>query len=387
MLISPLNFNFAAEYLSLAGNALLSRRVRGPIRDILETKTGKGKGMRFIQAGVGGFGKGWVKRLTDHEDVEVVGLADVSRDALAAAREIGQYKNDICFPTVDAALKNVEADALVCVTPPEYHAECVVRAMEAGLNVITEKPMADSMANCMSMLKTARETGRTCVVSQNYRYADSTWTLANLIEAGRVGDIGQVKIDFYMGVDFGGGFRHEMDYPVVVDMSIHHFDLIRFITKLDPVAVRGEAWNPPWSNYKGNCSSSLVFEMANGARIVYNACWCAKGQFSDWNGNWLIEGNTGSLKYESNSIELRRVPELYKVEQTEPVELEAPDKGGQDYVLDDFMSSVKAGTRPKTDAFDNIYSVAMVFAAVKAFETGERVAVLDDSVRKLIGNA
>jgi len=340
--------------------------------------------MRFIQVGVGGFGRGWVQRLTDNPSVEVVALADVSQEALADARKIGDYGEDICFSTLNEALKKADADALVCVTPPEYHKQCVVPAMKAGLDTITEKPMADSLANCMSILKTSRDTGRTCVVSQNYRYNPNTWTLARMVESGRIGDIGQVKIDYYMGVDFGGGFRHEMDYPLLVDMSIHHFDLIRSVTGLNAVSVRGEAWNPTWSNYKGDGSSSLVFEMENGARVVYNASWCAKGGFNGWDGDWLIEGSKGAISYEDGEITLRDVPELYRVEKTETIQAEGPEHNGQDFVLNDFISSVKEGRRPRTDVLDNIHSIAMVFAAVKAVKTGRRVPVITKSVQQLI---
>ena len=200
--------------------------------------------MRFIQVGVGGFGRGWVQRLTDNPSVEVVALVDVNQTALTAARRVGNYGKEICFSTLNEALQNVKADALVCVTPPEYHKQCVVQAMKTGLDVITEKPMSDNFANCMSILRTSRNTGRICAVSQNYRYKPETWTLARLIESGRIGNIGQVKIDFYMGHDFRRGFRHELDYPLLTDMAIHHLDLVRFVTGLNAVSVRGEAWNP-----------------------------------------------------------------------------------------------------------------------------------------------
>ena len=340
--------------------------------------------MRFIQVGVGGFGKGWVQRLADNPASQIVGLVDVHPAALTAAREVGHYGKEICFSTLNKALKSIEADALVCVTPPEYHKQCVVQAIKAGLDVITEKPMSDSLANCMSILRTSRHTGRTCVVSQNYRYEPKAWTLAHLVKSGRIGDIGQVKIDFLMGFDFGGGFRHEMDYPLLIDMSIHHFDLVRFVTGLDAVSVKGQAWNPPWSNYAGDCSSCLVFEMENGARVVYNASWCAKGQFCGWDGNWQIEGSKGSLLYENGKISLYDVPKLYQVNGVETVPAQGLEKTGQDFVLDDFICSAKAGRRPQTDVFDNIHSVAMVFAAVKAVRTGKRIAVMDKRVQQFI---
>ncbi len=341
--------------------------------------------MKFIQVGVGGFGHCWVRVLKDSKDAEVVGMVDVSEDALKKACEVGGYSGNICFKSLEDALKNVKADAVVSCTPPAFHKHDVIAAMKAGLDVISEKPMADSMASCKAMLKAAKETGRTYVVSQNYRYSPPMWTLAKVLRTARLGAIGQVKMDFFMGVDFGGGFRHEMPYPVIIDMSIHHFDLIRFVTGLDAVKVSGSAWNPPWSNYKGDCSSTALFEMNNGARILYNASWCAKGGFCDWNGNWQIECEKGTVTYNNGEIRVLHAPRLYKVEKTEILPHTPPPLTAQNYILDEFIRCVKARTQPRTAARDNIRSVAMVFATVKAMQTGRRIDVLDKETLDLIG--
>ncbi len=340
--------------------------------------------MRFIHVGVGGFGQCWVRVLKDNKEAKVVALVDVKEEALQKACEVGGYSKDLCFKSLEDALKNVEADAVLSSTPPAFHKHDVITAMRAGLDVISEKPMADTMASCKAMLKAAAETGRTYVVSQNYRYAPAMWTLANVVGSGELGAIGQVKLDFFLGVDFGGGFRHEMPFPVIIDMSIHHFDLIRFVTGLDAVKVSGAAWNPPWSNYKGDCSSTALFEMNNGARILYNASWCAKGGFCDWNGNWQIECEKGTVTYRNGEIRVYHVPKLYRLEKTEILTHTALPLTAQSYVLDEFMRCVKARKQPRTVARDNIRSVGMVFAAVKAMETGRKVDVLDKETLALL---
>jgi predicted dehydrogenase len=340
--------------------------------------------MRFIQVGVGGFGRRWVDVLKSSPSAKVVGLVDTNPDALEAARQAGDYSPDICFSSLEEALDTVQADALVSATPPAVHRRDVTAALKAGLHCISEKPMAESLADCKAMLRAARKAGRSYTVSQNYRYRPVTWTMAKLIAGGRLGAVGQVKVDFYKGVDFGGGFRHDMDFPLIVDMSIHHFDLMRFITGLDAVNVRGTAWNPPWSNYKGDCSSTALFELTGGARLVYNASWCAKGQFDPWGASWQIECEKGTLVCENDELTLYDVPKLYNVKKTRPVALKGPRKEGQDYVLADFIKAVKKGERPATDVYDNIKSVAMVFATVKAMKTGRTVPILDKTVKELL---
>ena len=330
--------------------------------------------MRFIHVGVGGFGAVWVDCLAKNKKAMVVGLVDISEDALKQVCDDRGYSHAVCFPTLKEALRHVEADAVVVTTPPAFHKQDVVTAMKAGLDAISEKPMADSMANCKAMLRTAKETGRTYVVSQNYRYSPSMWTLAKVVRSGKLGAVGQVKLDFFMGVDFGG-FRHEMKYPLIIDMSIHHFDLMRFITGLDPVSVRASAWNPSWSNYKGDASSTALFEMTGGVRVLYNGSWCSKGAFADWNGNWQIECEKGTVTYEQGRIRIHHVPKGYWATRVQDVTEASPRLTGQAYVLNDFMKAVKNGARSATDVHDNINSVAMVFATVKAMETGRRVAI------------
>ncbi len=348
--------------------------------------------MRFIQVGIGSMGRGWLQRLTGNPDAEVVALVDVDPTALASARAAGNYREEICFASLRDALKHVDADALICITPPVHHKQCVTQAMKAGLNVITEKPMADSLPDCISILRTSHDTERTCVVSQNYRYKPETQTLAHLVRSGQIGDIAQMKIDFYLGLDLGGRFHQGMEHPLLVDMSIHHFDLIRFVTGLNAVSVRGESWNPPWSSCRGDLSSALVFELENGAHIVYNASWSAKGQFCAWEGNWLIEGSKGSILYEKGQITIYKGqfsgerPRLYRVTKTEPVCIKNPERTGQEYVLNNFIHSLKRSLRPQTDVFDNIHSIAMVFAAIKAVKTGKRTPVLDRRLQKVIAD-
>lgn len=343
--------------------------------------------MRFIQIGVGGFGRCWVGVLKAERKAKVVGLVDVSPEALRAACDQGGYDQSICYPTLEAALREVEADAAVVVTPPKLHRTAAVAAMKAGLHVISEKPMAEDLADCKAMLKAAKRYGKTLVISQNYRYKPAIHAMADMVQSGRLGAIGQVKLDFYLGNDFGGGFRHTMEYPLIVDMSIHHVDLIRYVTGLDACTVRASAWNPSWSNYKGDCSSTALYEMENGARVLYNGSWCAKGQFSNWDGNWQIEGEKGTLCYQNGEVTFHEVPDLYRIKKTRRIKPKAMRRQGQNYVLAEFMKCLADGTRPATDVYDNIRSVSMVFATVKAMRTGRTVPILDKATRDLLRSA
>lgn len=343
--------------------------------------------MRVMQIGVGGFGNCWLKTIQEEPRAEMVALVDLSRESLDKACETCGHSADICYTDLDKALAEVTVDLAVVVTPPVFHRQPVVTCLEAGLDVISEKPMAESMDDCYAMMEASKRTGNTYIVSQNYRFRPAIYKMAEMVRNGLVGDIGQVKIDFYKGFDFGGGFRHEMDYPLLVDMTIHHVDMIRFITGLNPVEARGFAWNPPWSNYRGDCSSSVVFTMTDDVPIVYNASWCAKGDYCDWNGNWQIEGSKGTILYRDGEVTLVSVPGLYEIESRETVQPADMPRTDQGYVLDSYIDHKADGTDLCMDCFDNIHSIGMVFAAVEAVKSGKVVPVLDEKTRRLIARA
>lgn len=339
--------------------------------------------MKVIQVGVGGHGGAWLDVAKKNPEVELVGMVDISQENVKnQCRNFG-FSEDLYFPTLKEALKKVKADAAVVVTPPRFHCEPVVEALNAGLHVISEKPMAEDMGECKKMVKAAAKAKRMYVVAQNYRYGAHAWTVGNILKSGRLGQVGQVKVDFYMGCDWGG-FRQSMEYPLIVDMSIHHFDLIRFFTGANPVNVMATGWNPLWSHYDHECSSSAVFKMDNGAHVVYNGSWCAQGGFSDWSGSWQIECEKGTLVYQHGNITIHHTPRRYHVSSREECFPQPPPKEGQAYLMDEFIKSWKDGSRPATICYDNIFSIGMVLATVEAMKTGKRVPVLDAETRKLV---
>ena len=93
------------------------------------------------------------------------------------------------------------------------------------------------------------------------------------------------------------------------------------------------------------------------------------------------------LEYDNGELTLNSAPKLYEVKSTRTIEKKAPPKGGQRFVFNDFMTSLRRGGHAKTDVRDNIHSVAMVFAAVKAAKTGRVIPILDASIEKLLKNA
>lgn len=313
-----------------------------------------------IQVGVGGMGQTWLRTVAASEKVEHVAWVDMDEQTLKEKCETYNFSPHRCYTSLQEALQKEKAHGLINVTPPEHHKEISCAALERGLHVLSEKPLADSMASAIDIVECAEKAGAILMVAQNYRYRDVIVTLRETVASGRYGDAGQVQVNFFKGPHFGG-FREEMDHPLIIDMSIHHFDLMRYILDADPQTVRGHSWNPSWSWFAGDASACLLFEFENGLSVVYNGSWCSTGAETSWNGDWRIECQKGVI--------LSRDDAIYAANTGDPRERIAnkeQELSDQAHLLHEFYEAVTQGTLPGTHGRDNLKSLGMVFGAVEA---------------------
>ena len=323
--------------------------------------------MKVIKVGIGGMGNAWLRAVLDSTVVDYAGFVEVS-DKIAA-EQVAKYGLDgnRIYKTLGEALRAIQADGIINVTPPQFHKAVSVEALEAGIPVLSEKPLADTRQSALDIVEAANRTSVLHMVTQNYRYSPATQTLKKALDAGVVGPIGAAHVEFFKGPHFGG-FREEMAYPLIIDMSIHHFDLMRFFLGSDPVQVFGRSWNPPWSWFKGDASASVVLDFANGVHVSYDGSWCSQGRETDWNANWRFEGSKGVVAMVNSQV----YTQLTGADPV-PVETVTMERTAQAYLLHEFYEAVTQGKPAVTTCQDNIKSLGIVFDVVHSFETGQVV--------------
>ena len=126
--------------------------------------------LKALLVGAGGMGRTWGKNLRDCSDVEMGGWVDIRPGVAAeAAEELGRsgiYTGD----DLERALAEVKPDFVVDVTIPESHRDVTLTALAAGVPVIGEKPMADTMEHAREMVAASERAGKLYMVSQSRRY-------------------------------------------------------------------------------------------------------------------------------------------------------------------------------------------------------------------------
>ena len=134
---------------------------------------------------------------------QLVGLCDTnqSRLSLSASQVPDPRGNGIATYQAehfDEMLSQQRPDKVVVTVPDYLHHEYIVRAMKAGCDVVTEKPMTTDLVRLKAILDAQAETGRLVTVTFNYRYTPARTQLKDILQSGAIGDITAVDFRWYL---------------------------------------------------------------------------------------------------------------------------------------------------------------------------------------------
>ena len=338
--------------------------------------------MKVIQLGIGGMGNTWLNAVQRSDEVAYAGFVEINDDIARAQAAAYNLDPAIIFKSLPEALQTLDADAVIDVTPPQFHKANSTLALEAGLPVLSEKPLAGTLADARAIVAKVQETGVLHLVAQNYRYRPLTQTVKSLLDSGELGPVGSVSAKYFNGPHFGG-FREQMPHPLIIDMSIHHFDMMRYFLASNVAEISARSWNPPWSWYNGDASAAATMRFDNGVYASYSASWCSQALPTSWNADWRFDCEKGVMLVENDVVALQnllRVADrrgaLANVHgDRRLVPLQEMEREGQDFLLHEFFEAVTQGKPVATPAQDNIRTVEFVFGVVQACDSGETVTL------------
>ena len=205
---------------------------------------------RYVQVGLGGRSRMYTKAVTeDYKDnCKLVGLCDINKGRLESRRDDVKKSCGLVVPiyharNFDKMLKETKADVVIVTTMDSFHDKYIVRAMELGCDVITEKPMTINEKKCQKIVDTVKKTKRKVRVTFNYRYSPVRTQIKELVSSGVIGEILSVDFNWLLNT------RHGADYyrrwhrnkknsgGLMVHKATHHFDLVNWWIASYPVEV------------------------------------------------------------------------------------------------------------------------------------------------------
>ncbi len=351
-----------------------------------------GNTYRCLMLGAGGMGARWIRGVwapfRDQGRMEFAGLVDVDPGRLA---ELGDWLGlpaGARFTDAAEAFAAVEADFCCIVTPPDWHQEAVDLACARGMDILTEKPIADTPEGCAAIARAVREAGVRMLVTQNYRYTRRILTLKEAVASlGTVNYAVARYASDYRRRGAWAEFRHRMGHSLLIEGSIHHFDQLRNLTGANCATIAGWDWNPglvrgdtaSWrgsESFDAEACALFTLRMANDSFASYEGNNLATGKTNSWYGEFYrveCEGGAAVLDRDNTvRIEERSPAGTLQLREVALVDVEWESHQA---IAAQFLAWLDGGPEPATTLDDNLQSLAMLFGAVRAAETGTVVDV------------
>ncbi|WP_127125626.1 Gfo/Idh/MocA family protein [Georgenia sp. SYP-B2076] len=308
--------------------------------------------LSVLVLGVGRWGRQWLEVLAGRDDVTVAGTVSRHQE-VPGPRHYTDYRQ---------AIAESDADAVLVTLPVHLHADAIVRSVQAGKHVLCEKPAVRSRQGLAAVLAAAEKRPDLVVmVAQNYRRRPWAIAMRSLLADGSLGAVGHIGLRFSQPELLEGG-RTDMQNPLLEDMSIHHLDLLRYLTGSNAAEVYAREYRPLWSRYRGAPCVDAIVTLENGLLVSYTGSWAARGRNTSWDGDYTIECERGVLTMTDGlfSFDPATGGDIPQMPGTGSAAI-AP-VSDLERVLDVFQNAVVTGGEPDTSIADNSHSMELLFA-------------------------
>ncbi len=334
--------------------------------------------MKVAVIGCGGISKMHLKALHENPDTDIVAVADIKPErADEAAEEYGAK----AYYDFDELLKNEKPDSVHICTPHYLHTDMAIKALERGINVLTEKPCSVSADEVEALRRAQKESGKQLGVCFQNRYNNCVQRAKEIIASGILGKTLSARAfvtwsrgEDYYSDDWHGTLEKECG-GVLINQSIHTLDLIEYLCgKCKKVTAHVSN-----DHLKGiievEDNASVIMELESGiTAIMYATTAYAE------NSDVFIEISfeKGKLRFEGDR--------LYSVDTdgniTEACERPEAVYHGQSYwgvghtiLINDYYDCLKTGRKFRIDAFEGGDAAKLVFACYESSQKGESVEI------------
>ena len=179
---------------------------------------------------------------------ELVGLCDVNKGRLKLAQDWAEEVTGKKIPVYDAVefekmISDTNPDKVIVTTVDGFHHEYIIKGMELGCDIITEKPMTIDAEKCQKIVDTQKNTGKKCTVTFNYRYSPPRTQIKDLLMSGVIGEVLSVDFHWMLNTHHGADYfrrwhsRKKFSGGLMVHKATHHFDLVNWWLSAVPVSV------------------------------------------------------------------------------------------------------------------------------------------------------
>lgn len=271
-------------------------------------------------------------------------------------------------PSLDALL--AEVDVVDICTPTPTHAELVLRAIDAGVHVICEKPVARTAAQALELLRAAEAAGVLVYPAHVVRWFPEHVALRDAVAAGRLGELAVLRFtrggqapsrDWFFDEDASGG--------IVLDQMLHDLDQARWIAGEVVEVFAAQSPAVVGGVVPRQVVAHVVLTHASGAISFAQGVWGGEGMRFET--TFDVAGSRGRLQFDSG----RAVEVTSNVPADGAASYLPPVASGDPYAaeLAELLAACTGGPEPRVSLRDGIVAVALGEAAIASARAGEAV--------------
>lgn len=307
--------------------------------------------------------------------VEIVAVCDIVEERVNEIAKVYQAK---AYTDYKELLASEQLDAISVCLPNYLHAPVSIDALNNGLHVLCEKPMATSQEEADAMIEAAKKNGKKLMIGHNQRFVRSHQLAKQIIESGAIGKIYSFRTAFGHPGPEGWSvdgreswfFEKEKAYiGAMGDLGVHKTDLIRYLLGEEITEVGAFIETSAKGNTDVDDNAVCALKTESGIIGTLAASWSYTAKEDN---STIIYGEKAILRLEDNPTYSLVVQYTNgEVVNYELGKIQSNEEGGQNtsHVIDHFVSSIVEDKEPLITGEEGMKSLAVILAAIKSNET------------------
>lgn len=331
--------------------------------------------LKYGVIGLGNRAKMLIEAAQITGEVEITAYTYTSETSLKLGKEL--LPDAKPFDNYKELLKAPELDAVMIATPNHLHTEMVMAALDAGLHVLCEKPLATSIEEIKTMSQKAAQSHKILQVGFENRQSIRFREMKHMLEQQVIGDVKMIWCHEFRR-PFRPGWRLDstLSGGTLLEKNVHHFDLFNWLADSRPVSISAVGSNDTvYQDIDLLDRAWVTIEYENGVQANLGLCMFYHKDEMEFG----VMGKMGSMAYSKNhrSITVSTAEKENVIEYNNDM-FEGNYHIGEREQQQAFIHAIRTGEQPETDAESAVWSHAVALAAETAIRTGRIMKLQPD---------
>ncbi len=343
---------------------------------------------KVILVGAGEWGEWWCRDFLPpfirEGRIEIAAVADRHPERYEMVHRYLDLAADRYYTDVEQAFRERDADFCIIVVQPWNHERIVDLALSHGMDILSEKPIADTLEGAARIAAKVKQAGRKMGVTMSHRFDQDKTTLRRELRSGRWGKTDYLISRFTCNLrQYGswGEFRHRMQNPLMLEGAVHHLDILADLSGSHCMELYAKTWKPDWAEYAGDCNAMVQMTFENGTHAFYEGAKSNAVTLNGWANEYIrAECSEGTLVMDQRKIlayPYMGFTGITAGPACSPEEIPLLERPGwaNIWLVEQFLNWLDGGPEMETNVEANLQSVALIEAAILSSKTGRPVKV------------